>query len=96
MQNNAFISLGQARRLPILQRDGRGPDLTTLWRWCLHGVRGGAIKLASWQIGRLRVTTEQAVREFLAALNSAPLPDAGEQRQARAKAAQARLAKVGI
>lgn len=44
------------------------PHVATLWRWATRGTRG--VRLASWTVGGRRVTTPQAVEDFLRALNA--------------------------
>ena len=85
-----------ARNIPRLRRDGKRPDIATLWRWWARGVRG--VKLDTWLIGGRRVTTEIAVNEFLDRLSAgqsttAPSPT---HRQREIAAAQTRLAAAGI
>jgi hypothetical protein len=64
------ISFEHASELPELKRDGRSPCAHTLRRWALRGVR--QVRLESVCVrGRGRVTTAEAVRRFLAALNGA-------------------------
>jgi hypothetical protein len=60
------ITLNAARRLPELSRDGRRPDIASLYRWTGKGLRG--IRLESVQIGGSRCTSVEAVRRFINAL----------------------------
>jgi len=46
----------------------RRPHIATIWRWCTNGCHG--VKLESWMIGGMRVTTPAAIEEFLQALNA--------------------------
>lgn len=43
------------------------PHPATVWRWCVKGIRG--VKLMSWMVGGIRCTDEQAIQDFLEALN---------------------------
>ena len=62
------LSLAEAaRRLPRL-RDDRPVHVSTLWRWATTGL--GGVRLESTLLGGVRVTTESAVREFIAATNA--------------------------
>ena len=70
--NKRHITLKQATRLAQLQRDGRPVHIATLHRWWLRGVRG--VRLRTWLVGGVRVTTESAVEEFLDRLNNPGLP----------------------
>jgi len=47
----------------IAAATGHRPHLSTALRWCQRGV--GSIKLKSWKIGGRRMTTVEAVREFI-------------------------------
>ena len=42
---------------------GRRPDKTTLYRWCLKGVRG--VKLEHVRLGNLILTSRQAITRFI-------------------------------
>jgi hypothetical protein len=64
------ISLKRARELPILQRDGKRPDLAVLYRWASSGIRGHVLE-SVYQGGK-RVTTAEAVLRFVLALNGQP------------------------
>lgn len=69
------LSLSSASRLFPPLRDNRPVSPGTLWRWAEKGCRacgGRRVKLRAWRIGGLRVTSEEAVREFLDALNADP------------------------
>jgi len=64
---DTLITLPQAaRRSRII---GRSVHLSTIHRWRLRGVRG--VKLQTWLIGGRRFTSEEALREFIAATNEA-------------------------
>lgn len=51
-------------RLPSRCR-GRKLNRATLWRWALHGVRGGKVRLATWLLGGGRFTSDEAVAAFM-------------------------------
>jgi hypothetical protein len=70
MMTADLIPLHKATCL-IPGRQGRKQvHANTLFRWCLHGVRG--VKLRSVLVGGQRYTTQTWVDEFLAALNPTP------------------------
>ena len=48
----------------IGQRTGRVPATSTMWRWCLKGVRGG-IRLESFRVGGRAYTTPAAIERFI-------------------------------
>lgn len=48
---------------------GRPVDSSTAWRWRVHGLHG--IHLQTTMVGGRRMTTADAVRRFLAAVNDA-------------------------
>ena len=66
------LTLKQAARLKQLCKDGHPIHIATLHRWRLRGVRG--VRLRTWLVGGVRVTTESAVNEFLERLNNPGLP----------------------
>src|SRR5581483_846165 len=67
------ISLKSATRRPELMIDNKPANLSTLIRWTRDGVKVGdqRIRLRTWKVGRGRVTSLQAIREFLTALSPA-------------------------
>ena len=68
-----LIRLGEASRLPWMpRRNGKVIHTKSLERWCHRGIRG--IRLWSACVGRTRVTTEAALREFFDRLGQAPQP----------------------
>lgn len=70
------------------------PHVATIWRWATRGTRG--VRLASWTVGGRRVTTPQAVEEFLQTLNSAaPVTESADDSARRAREAGAALEKMG-
>lgn len=75
LNQEAALTMNRARHLPMLKRDGRSPDLATLYRWTSNGCRG--VVLESAQVGSSRVTTAEAVARFLrklTATSTAPPP----------------------
>jgi len=73
------------------------PSLRTLWRWHHRGVRG--IKLETALVGGRRVTSREAVRQFLGAINapaSRMAAPVSARRQREADAAERELAQEGI
>lgn len=86
-----YISINRARRLPQLKRDGQRLDLSTIYRWISRGING--VKLRVIRQGRVYVTTEADVNEFLQAINpSTPT----ESTKAEIKRAERRLKAAGI
>jgi hypothetical protein len=65
------ISLNVARCLPLFRRDGRQPDVATVWRWATRGVLRGdrRVVLESHVVGGKRVTTAAACTAFIEQLN---------------------------
>lgn len=51
------------------RRFGRRPNVATVWRWAIKGVRG--VRLHTIALGRFRFTTEQALEQFIAATSVA-------------------------
>ncbi len=69
------LSLARAADLFPPVRQGRPVCPGTLWKWARKGCRnsvGEFVKLRAWRIGGLRVTSEEAIREFLDELNAEP------------------------
>lgn len=58
------LTLQDARHV-VGEIHGRKPDKTTLYRWCLHGVRG--VKLESVRLGNRYLTSRQAITRFIEA-----------------------------
>jgi hypothetical protein len=58
------LSIIDAGRLIARLRGQSRPAAATAWRWCSRGLRG--VRLEHYRIGGRIVTTEQAVRRFLA------------------------------
>lgn len=89
----------EAPRLTLTElahRERKG--VSTIWRWCLKGVRGH--KLESFLHGGTRCTTGPAVRRFYAVINSdSPLsvkPRTNRQREAAIAAAERALREAGV
>jgi hypothetical protein len=91
------ITLKSARKLPLLRRDGKAPDISQMYRWVTHGVRGHKLETAA--IGGSLVTTAAAVRRFVNAINGGgvhTLPDPIKARRNQITAADARCAARGL
>lgn len=55
------------------------PSRPTIWRWILEGIlapNGERVKLSSLKVGGRRIVTNEAIAEFLAAINATPTEDA--------------------
>ena len=61
------ITFAQAARHPALRRDHRPAPLCVLYRYADRGVRG--VRLESARVGGRRVTTSEAVCQFVRRLN---------------------------
>lgn len=91
------IRLNQARSLKPLQRDGKRPDLTTLYRWATRGVRG--VVLETVQVGASRCTTAEAVTRFIERLSNPDAPATARtlsQRSREIEHSERRLEAAGI
>jgi len=53
----------------IGQRTGRVPATSTMWRWCLKGVRGG-VRLESFRVGGTTYVTPAMIQRFIEATSS--------------------------
>ena len=45
------------------RRFGRRPNVATIWRWAIKGLRG--VHLQTISLGRYRYTTERAIERFI-------------------------------
>jgi hypothetical protein len=52
-----MITLSQARELLPTR-----PDISTLFRWCVTGIRG--VRLEYWRVGSRLLTTAEALEAF--------------------------------
>jgi len=87
------------------QRTGRVPATSTMWRWCLKGVRGG-VRLESFRVGGTTYVTPAMIQRFIEATSSsatgaagascAPAVDEGsrDDRRRQIDEAQRRLADI--
>jgi len=73
--------------MAIAAATGHRPHLSTALRWCQRGV--GGVKLKSWKIGGRRMTTVEAVQEFVEVTTSA-----SDQSAAQASAISAPTSKA--
>lgn len=48
--------------------------LSTVFRWCLHGVGSPKVKLSTVKVGGRRFVTRAALDRFIAALSAGPSP----------------------
>ena len=66
------ISFGKAAKMFPPLREGRPVSPSTIWRWARDGARlrdGRRFVLESIRVGSRHMTTVEAVRRFLAAMN---------------------------
>ncbi len=71
LEREKLIPLADVPRLPWVPRRRRGRRLhvATVYRWCLHGIRGHKLEYA--QVGGAKATTETALMRFFEALTAA-------------------------
>jgi hypothetical protein len=81
-----------AKRLPST-RQNRAVSPNTIYRWAAFGVRG--VRLETAFRGGTRVTSEQALQRFFAALNSQPVPRCGTAQAAHDDAVESALIVKG-
>jgi hypothetical protein len=82
-----ILTLTQARSEPLLMRfnDGRRPDVATVWRWCMRGVKtlkGETVQLERLKLARGIRTSREAIVRFVEAAAS-PSPEAPPRRPRR-------------
>jgi len=88
-----LLPLRDAAALLPGRRKGTKVNIATLWRWKTKGARG--VVLETVRIGNQNYTTEQAVRDFIAAQSRtipAPLPSSGNTGDTVTK----RLGQLGL
>jgi hypothetical protein len=61
-----LTSAGRLKWLPC-RRNGKRPNVTTLWRWAKHGCYG--VRLKTTSVGGTLCTTETDLRAFFAAIS---------------------------
>jgi hypothetical protein len=80
------ITLNKAREFKGICRNGRKPDLSTIYRWAEAGVRG--VKLETIVVAGSTCTTIPALLRFLAAMNGRAVTASPTARQRRQQALQ--------
>lgn len=101
IKTERLIPLREVPQLGILppRRSGSRLNVSTIYRWALHGQRG--IKLESLKIGGQRVTSLNALQTFCSALagNEEVTPNPITKQSAslkRSKEVEAKLDQLGI
>jgi hypothetical protein len=69
-----WIPLFEAPVYFPLDRRGRHPHKSCIYRWCKYGKHG--VRLESWLVGRCRCTSPQAIARFIERLSKAVNLDA--------------------
>ncbi|MBY0229409.1 MAG: DUF1580 domain-containing protein, partial [Gemmataceae bacterium] len=90
------LTLAQAAKL-LPSKNGKRCAPTTLGRWTVNGVRlpsGATVKLEAVRLGRVTLTTKQAVERFLNRQNSGPMALVAESRPPAAPLAQTRKRQI--
>jgi hypothetical protein len=100
----SVITPAKATHLCPERRRGARPNVATIYRWMVQGVRG--IKLESLVVGATRCTSVEALQRFFDALTAAadaehsaavtPPPALTKTRQRQIEAAKRRLARAGV
>jgi hypothetical protein len=98
------LTLTDACKVLPRGRNGARPQLSTLLRWVLEGVRGldgRLVRLEAVRLGRKWVTSRQALQRFTTALTSglenpptSPPPRTARQRRRASEQADRELEKV--
>jgi hypothetical protein len=103
IQTEQVISPSSATHLCPERRRGVRPNIATIYRWMVDGVKG--IKLDSIVVGGTRCTSVEAMQRFFDALTAAAdaehssgttPPPVGKSRQKAIEAAERRLARAGV
>ena len=102
IETEQVISPAKATHLCPERRRGMRPNVATIYRWMMQGVRG--IKLESIVVGATRCTSIEALQRFFDALTDAAdeehsaaitPPPVSKSRQTAIEAAERRLARAG-
>ena len=98
--SETVVSLTEAaRRLPA-RRQGKRPNVATLYRWAQSGCRG--VRLEVVQVGGTKCTSLEALQRFVDQLGNSAGADPGparrtpRQRERAADQAMAKLRKLGV
>lgn len=79
-----IIPISLARRDARLIRNGKSPDLSSMYRWINRGARG--VVLETVRVGATSYTSEEAIGRFLAALNGEQIKSPSRDREIAAAA----------
>ena len=60
------------------RRFGSRPNVATIWRWAVRGLRG--VRLQTIRLGRYRFTTERAIERFIDQTSAVTAPQEGVPR----------------
>lgn len=98
IESEELISLAEAAGMVPSGRKGRSPDVKTVYAWTTGGCRG--VVLESLQAAGRRVTSKEAVRRFIHELTAASrpgrAPSRGRPSEARNRAVEAELSRLGV
>ena len=103
IQTETVITPAKATHFCPERRRGVRPNIATIFRWMVAGVKG--IKLESLVVGGTRCTSIEALQRFFDALTVAAdeehssavtPPPVSKSRQKAIEAAERRLSRVGI
>jgi hypothetical protein len=100
------LTLIDASKILPRGRNGARPQLSTLLRWVIDGVRsldGRLVRLEAVRRGRKWITSRQALKRFVAALTPAPSDSSAsppyrtpKQRERASERAARELDKAGL
>lgn len=83
-EEESISTVEKSKQFPISEvpsklprKNGKRVHPSTVYRWCLKGVRGS--RLESWMIGGVRYTSDLALSKFLG--NSNPIVQANRELQ---------------
>jgi hypothetical protein len=104
LTQETLLTFAQAARLFPPARLGRPVNISTIWRWCIKGVRvpgGGVIRLEHIRVGGRTLTSREAIGRFAARQTpvseqtAVQLRTPGQRQRASEKAAR-ELERIGI
>ena len=101
ISSEQVVTLAEATTHLPRRRQGKRPNIATLYRWAQSGVKG--IRLETICVGATRCTSVEALQRFCEAVTAAadgtpvsPPPRLTAHRQRQIDAAERRLAEAGI
>lgn len=101
VESEELITMKQAAELYPSRRVGKRLNVSTIWRWSLHGARGQILETC--HVGGQRFTSRQALQRFIDGCSNAPTAHypnppkrTAAQRQRDHEKAERELDRMGV